>query len=537
MGIIIDARAEPTGSSRHADICVIGGGPAGTTVPLELARAGTATVLLVESGGWWPEPETEPLNTAELVGQPITGAFNAPLSSESLRVRAFGGGTRHWGGYCHPLEPIDLEHRAYLSATGWPISHAEIAAWYPAAHDRLLLGPYNYDPTSLAGMVGAQPPLDLGPNLTTAIVQRRATRLGWEDLPEIGAGPGISLLYHANVTHLQLHPSGGHVVSATARTTTGVQIELTADRFVIATGGWETPRLLLSSNDVRPAGIGNDHDLVGRYYADHLGISLALGLLVPAPEDLSLYDVTGLPLTTATPSGTPTQVHAFGAIGLSETARRDHDLPSVHVELLLEPAGALPEQATGASVSGLQDLLRASPGGAARTIATGRVFVEPVPRHDSRVRLSPSTDLFGMPLAQVDWRVDPLDLAHLTSSMEIVAAGISAAGVGRLQAPFGAVGVIDNPVSGRVAGNVRVVPQTNTPANVLFETTYHHLGTTRMADSATDGVTDPDGKVHGVDNLFVAGSSVFPTAAGYYPTLTIVALAFRLAHHLLEEST
>ena len=136
---------------------------------------------------------------------------------------------------------------------------------------------------------------------------------------------------------------------------------------------------------------------------------------------------------------------------------------------------------------------------------TLRIDIEQVPNPASRVTLAHDRDAFGQRRIRVDWRLTDVDVRSAGETAKRIGAAIAASGAGR----------------------IRSVPDLLPQA-----TGGHHIGTTRMATDPTRGVVDPNCRVHGVDNLYVASSSVFPTSSYANPTLTIVAMALRLADHL-----
>jgi choline dehydrogenase-like flavoprotein len=141
-----------------------------------------------------------------------------------------------------------------------------------------------------------------------------------------------------------------------------------------------------------------------------------------------------------------------------------------------------------------------------------RVQAEQAPNPSSRVTLDGARDAFGLRKARLDWRVTESDRWSIRRTQEIVDRELRRAKLGRLERKLG---------------------EEDPPA--LFRGAFHHMGTTRMHREASHGVVDADCRVHGLANLFVAGSSVFPTAGCANPTLTLVALAVRLADHLRDE--
>ena len=140
--------------------------------------------------------------------------------------------------------------------------------------------------------------------------------------------------------------------------------------------------------------------------------------------------------------------------------------------------------------------------------------LEQAPNPASRVRLIEQRDALGMPRVQLEWRLSGLDKRSIRRAHELLARELGRAGLGRLQLMLS-------------EDEHRWPPELGGGR--------HHMGTTRMHRDPARGVVDPDCRVHGVGNLYVAGSSVFPTVGAANPTLTIVALALRLADHLVEQ--
>jgi choline dehydrogenase-like flavoprotein len=148
---------------------------------------------------------------------------------------------------------------------------------------------------------------------------------------------------------------------------------------------------------------------------------------------------------------------------------------------------------------------------------------EQSPNPDSRVKLGPGADATGMPRVQLDWRMQGKDVESAAVLIETLGRQAAAGRVGQVEAAEwlrdGAQHwVFDDLVSDHPLGG------------------YHHMGTTRMADDPRHGVTDGHGKVHGIDNLYVAGSSLFPTGGWANPTLTILALSLRTAEEILTRA-
>jgi hypothetical protein len=143
------------------------------------------------------------------------------------------------------------------------------------------------------------------------------------------------------------------------------------------------------------------------------------------------------------------------------------------------------------------------------------LHLEQAPNPESRVSLSSERDALGQPRARLDWRLGDLEWRTARACLDLLAADLGRLGLGRVR--------IDDWL------------EAAEPAWTAVGGKFHHMGTTRMSDDPSRGVVDANGAVHGVSGLYVAGSSIFPTCGFANPTLTIVALALRLAWHLRAE--
>jgi choline dehydrogenase-like flavoprotein len=340
----------------------------------------------------------------------------------------------------------------------------------------------------------------------------------------------------ANVVELE-GGGTGPVSTARVRTLTGSEFRVDARAFVLAAGGIENPRLLLASQAARPAGLGNEHDLVGRHFMEHLHVRL--GCFVPERGDTNLNLYIEGRRSVRRPLGALTvgraERHAQRLFGFSAAffppTRRS--IPQVlrYQARLRHPWGL--HAASIARGGGLGFGLRVMDKAVRDARETGalswhgvpvgpgrRVYEimgrgEQTPLRDSRVILSRDRDRLGMPVAMLDWRVNPCDLASITTSLRVIGGALRDAGIGRIHLPQDP----DALWADRITGS------------------WHHMGTTRMDVNPRFGVVDRDGRVHSVPNVYIAGSSVFPTGGYANPTLTLLALALRLADHLERQLT
>jgi choline dehydrogenase-like flavoprotein len=527
----------------HCDVCIVGAGAAGITVAHELRHSGRKVVLL-ESGGIGPQTKIQRLNEGEIVDP----AHHGPLTQ--YRKRRFGGTTTVWGGWCAPFDEIDFESRPYVPSSGWPIELRDLDPYYRRAHDYCELGSYAYDVT-LAGLGSYSSML---PRFSSEDVNVNAlwrcsppTNFGRRYRESLKRAGNIEAYRYATALSLvAISPS--RIERVIVGCLTGNRFAVRARRFVLATGGLEVPRLLLLSNDLHPTGLGNDHDLVGRFYLSHLSGDVGDLQLTPGGGKVIWNYERG-----------PDRVYCRRRFSIRpETQRREKllnfsamlDRPSpedpshgsgvLSAMFLVKRVMGQRSRRASANVTGhLRNLVVDLPSVARfsgnwltkRTLSRRRLpsvvikgkanvyglhyDAEQSPNPDSRVSLSEDRDPFGLRRLKVDWRFREDDVESVVGSATLIDQSLRASGAGRLL---------------RDADSVR--DRVREMANVGS----HHLGTTRMSDHPQHGVVDSNCRVHGIENLYIASSSVFPTASYARPTLTIVALAIRLADHLKELS-
>jgi choline dehydrogenase-like flavoprotein len=532
--LFVDARDLTPDQTLTAGVCVVGGGVAGITLAVQLARA-EVDVCLVESGGLHSDDATDDLFAGENVGIPY--AFDT-----HTRSRYLGGSSNCWGGWNRPLEPEDFAPRAWVPHSGWPLTYDEMQPWYARTHELLTLGPQTFDADfwgdALEGPRLRRVPFERdGPVRDSFSQFSRQHRLRERYQHELESSPHVRVLLHANVTNIATDEQAGRVTHVDVRTLGGRRTTVRARHFVLAAGGIENARVLLASDRVRPAGLGNDHDLVGRYFMDHPRLQVGRVHLRGPWRRTLLYDIKH-----------QDRSDVVAAHGTSVAAAFVLDPAVVEREELLNARVWLSSVFPGEDSPGVESLRRlrkrltehkpvalgrgsdlagvvrhpASVLGytAGRALPRGplvrgvrfEAIVEPQPNPDSRVTLTDERDAVGMRRVRVDWQLGPLVQKTFRRTLAIVAAELQRAGTADVDVP--------------------PLLEHGWPADLRG--TWHHMGTTRMHDSPREGVVDRDCRVHGVENLYVAGSSVFPTAGGNFPTMTLTALALRLADHLTQ---
>jgi choline dehydrogenase-like flavoprotein len=518
---LTDARTLEAGAEIVADLCIVGGGAAGIALAREFV-GGPLRVVLLESGGLEFARRPQRLYVGENVGVPNYATAHS-------RFRVFGGSTTRWPGQCRPLDAIDFEARDWVPFSGWPFDRAHLAPWYRCAQAVCHLGAAWLERATA-------PPLD-GDELEPVVFRfAHPTDFGRAYRGELEAAANVEILLNANAVEIEPDPGLRAVRAVAVRTFSGGAFWVRAAAVVLACGGIENARLLLASNRHTPAGLGNGHDLVGRFFMDHP--YLTTGYLVPADPALArgLHVIDSFKrvgweqrahLGYALAEGVQRQERLNGCVAYfirrlhSETAP-EYFSPGgksfAHLRDFL--TDKVPDKQIGRHLKNLArgyrevgitlarrtaDLVRP------RRCLALRIIPEATPRPDSRVTLSDQRDELGTPRVRVDWRLNPDDRRGLDRLRAALQAVVRDRGLGTL---------IDDPSN----------DETGWPTSMMGG--KHHIGTTRMHVDRTQGVVDSDCRVHGLANLYVAGSSVFPTSGYANPTLTIVALALRLADHL-----
>lgn len=526
------------------DVCIVGAGPVGLSLALEAEALGLQ-VLLLESGHADAAPDEHDASRAQVVN-PHT---HAPMTLAARRT--LGGSSWLWGGRCVPFEAIDFEVRDYVPHSGWPITRDDILPWYPKAAAYLDCGTADFR---------SQPEHwpDLG-EIELSQLERwaRQPRLTQKLAPRVLASPRIHILFDATVTDITFD-SGNKSVRGLQVHHQEQTIAIPAARYVLAGGGLETTRLLLSVQQTHPALFGASDGPLGRYYMGHIFGSIA-SIVLKRPQDFSALDF----------SCDATGTYVRRRFTLSEAAQRQHRL--LNTSFFADNPPFYDQRHRNATLSmvflGLSipaigrrviteairlrhigpppyhysahvmNILRA-PWQAATdiwTILRLRYFApvrkpgfvlhnqggayalnyhaEQIPNPESRVTLNQERDAYGMPRLTIDFRYVPADAASALQAHEILDRQLRSADQGQLD--------YHRPAAQRIA-------------HIMEQATdgFHQVGTTRMSDDPRLGVVDRDCRVHGIDNLFIASSSVFPTTGEANPTFMAVALAARLAAKL-----
>lgn len=505
------------------DVCILGSGAAGLAIATELMGS-RLNVIVLESGGIEFEPQTQALYEAEISGLPHPG-------SSQGRFRTCGGSTTRWGGQALPLMTSDFERRDWVANSGWPISFQELTSHYLRASRFLSVDENNFD-TDLFSYLRARPPL-IDPERVWYHFSKWSPQPNIREtyLPKIKESDRCRLLLHANVVDIALNQSADRVEAIRVRSLAGKETTVNARAFVVCAGGIETARILLANNRQQIAGIGNQNDLVGRFFQDHPNAMVGrLNSKTPdqVQQYFNVFHKHGLKYSVRLTATSEWQRRhktlntSMGVIFVQEGEGLD-DLKNVYA--------AVRRLRINSSVA--RKLLRLASNPTTtmapvwRYLARGRSYTpnaqfricltcEQEPNPESRVSLSDKKDALGIRRANVHWQLTDLTRYTMQQFADVVRDEFRRSNLGEV--------TLDDWIRD-------VSPAWVNHINDQF----HHIGTTRMHDSPRHGVVDRDCKVHGISNLYVGSSAVFPTSGHSNPTLTIIALCMRLSDKLKRD--
>lgn len=570
----------PEGFKFEADVVIIGGGPAGLTIAREFIDSATS-VLILESGLEAEDSTHMDLNRLESCAEPMGEAstsfrrafhgknmatFDQDAQPFGVRCRVLGGSATHWGGKSAIFDETDFAERDWVPNSGWPIRRDSLAPYFERAAAVLNLGPNIYD-EKMWDLIGAKikrPPLDKN-KLNSFFWQFARSRLRNTEIMNFADefrsthSENIRTLIDATVTHINTNGSGDAVSSLEVSTIEGARYRVEAKAFVLAAGGIENARLLLNSNRQHPCGLGNRHGVVGRYLMDHPGTRIGYF----RKEDLKAANYLGF---YAIPHGGSLIMYMHGLVFNPEFQARE--------KLLNSAIYVLPEISTSDPIEAIKRLARIKSKNVTRDICLAigslgflakagglkifnskafpkflqkmiidrlmkispnlvirefqsrgvphkldrmgvHVITEQEPNPESRLEISEQRDALGSPRVAAFWKISEAERRSVVRLGQMLLEELPKAG---MPAP-----ILDDWI-------VR-----NSPHEAPLVDMAHIIGTTRMSDDPEKGVVDSQCKVHGIGNLYVAGSSVFPTSGHVNPTLMIISLALRTADQIKND--
>jgi choline dehydrogenase-like flavoprotein len=558
--VILDAADFNDAAAPPADVVVIGAGPAGIVVALEMARSG-ANVLIIESGLQSFSERIQKLADASDYDRKL----HAPMSMATRRQ--VGGTSTIWGGRCVPYDPIDFDARAFIENADWPISYEELLPYYQRACNWMACGRSVFDTAQAPLLARPIVPGFIDGDVRNTNLERWSlpTNFGLEYKRQLESSRNIRLVTGLTCAEIVCLPGTSRVDHLECRTLDGSVAQIRGGRYVLAAGGLESTRLLLASTGPSGTTLGNHSDHLGRWYMGHLeGVIANVRFTTPPRQTLFGFerDIDG--------------VYVRRRLSFSRDFQHERQLPNI-VAWLANPDLADPKHASGIlsfvylalssplgkffapdaqrlSLKGehvpgspyykaergpvskhLKNILR-QPVATARFIfgfgilrffprrkspgffvySPGNLYPlqyhgEHRPHRESRVTLADDRDELGMPKIRIDIRFSDEDIRGVIDAHQCWDEHLRRTGCGQVEY------LHENPVDAvrvRAGGG------------------FHQIGTTRMATNPDDGVVDSDLAVHGVENLFVLSSSTFVTSGQANSTFLIIILAVRLAEHL-----
>lgn len=505
----IDARKLPNNSLIEGDICIVGAGAAGISMARELEQSGLKIILL-EGGGFEYDQDMQDLYRGESTGQryyPLHGT----------RLHYFGGTTGHWAGMCAPFDDIDFEERDWVRNSGWPISKKDLDPYYEKAQEALQLGPYEYDLEYWQKEMDNLIPFPLDEKVIwNKMWQFSRARFNTLYRDQVVQSNNIHLYTYANVVDIRANENVSAITELITKNHEGKSHTVKAKNFVLACGAMQNARMLLASNSQANQGLGNDNDLVGRYFMEHLEIATGeLWLQKALPDEL--YTAWGPPRAelAITAAMQKEQRILNGTLSPTPLARARHIIP--RMDLLQEDDYKTAVNKFFTNMRESRDKAEEVTEGPVTRAYEFQIRIEQAPNPDSRITLGRAKDALGVPRLNLHWDLTDLDKRSIRKINLLVGQMAGKADIGRVKLKDFLRDKWDNSWPSGTNGG------------------WHHMGTTRMSDNPETGVVNENCQVHGIDNLFVAGAGCFTTSGASNPTLTVVALSLRLANHLKEE--
>jgi hypothetical protein len=507
------------------DLCIVGGGVAGIVVANELAATGIK-IALVESGGEQYHQATQDLYQANSTDFPF------PNTSYS-RLRFLGGSSNHWENNTSPLSESDFKKRDGINNSGWPIKYSDFVSYYKKAESYCGVGNDGYSLDSWITTSGMKDLVANSSKIETRIakVSKSPTRFFEQYGDKLVNSENVEIITFSNIVDIEYNEDTKRVERAVFKTLKGNEFLISANRFVMCLGGIENARMLLHFNKKYRNKLGNESDSVGRYLMEH-PTPRAAHLIAEKTAELDLY------------LGYKDDYRSIlGFVSLTDKAVEENE--SINLRMPFIPQSNyilsdgissshifreslsnynLPEDASSHAWNILSDIDMVIES-IARKSFDMRLFdhaseiggydipmmMEQTPDKGNRIILSNKRDKLGLAKIDVHYRVTDTDKQRLWRSLDICAKEIAMLGFGRIKT--------------LKERSLRLWRD-------QLGFSQHHMGTTRMANSPSNGVVSENLKIFGTNNFYLSGSSVFPTGGSVPPTLTIVALSIRLAEHL-----
>ena len=548
--MIKDTKTEKISDVFTTDLVIVGTGAAGMSLAMEFIDS-DIRVLLLEAGS----ENFDPSNQIPYQGEVAPPNQHGPL--DKYRRRMLGGTTNVWGGRCSPFVESDFEERSYVENSGWPLCKSNLDGYYERAHAYCDVGKYDY---TVEGSLSSNPKII--PDLTDDTVAQDSiwrfslpTNFRDKYIKSISESKNIKLLLNATCVHIELDPVNNKIKEIRVASSPEKTFIVRAKKYVLATGGLETTRLLLASNNICSEGIGNKSGALGKFYASHLTGNFGEVQLTTRAGPVSWRYKT-----------TEDGVFYKQQLRVQERVQREKGLLNTRL-ILTHPGFGNPNHGSGV-LSGAylvkwffkgqippeysQDLAsenyqhvfshfkniildsprslffaydwltrrtfrnRKLPSIALKSksnIYTLHFDSEQTHIPTSTITLINQKDAYGVPKLKVDWRYSESDVKNLFETYKVVSSAFEKSNAGKM-----------------------LTSDDDVISNIKKQSVgSHHLGSTRMSNDPNSGVVDPLCKVYGTDNLYLASPSVFCSGSFANPFLTIVALAIRIGDQIKKE--
>ncbi len=509
----VDARELENNSLIEGDICIIGAGAAGISIALEWMNT-PYKVILLEGGDFKYDDAIQNFYKGKTTGQKYF-----PLKSTHLHY--FGGTTGHWGGYCALFDEIDFKKRDWVEHSGWPITKKDLETFYDRAQKKLDLHSKNFNLKYWQKKDSSFIEFPINNDVIWNKMWQFSppTRFGIKYKDKIVNAKNIYLYTFANVTNISADENLSNIKEVTIKNLNKKTHKVKAKYFILACGGIQNPRILLASNRQFPNGIGNENDLVGRYFMEHLEIKSA-ELWLNKPQVMNLYMFNFR------------KTIARAELALKASKQKEYKILNGTVSLSpLKEARSLksrldvwrnedPRKNKLSTFEKIRKKISTYKESTKENIDRAyELFtrIEQAPNPSSRITLGNEKDSLGVPRANLHWILTSLEKRSIRKIYELIGQQVGIADIGRV----------------KLMDYLRDENDDSWPE--FTGAGMHHIGTTRMHNNPKKGVVDSNCKVHNIDNLFIAGSSCFTTAGAVNPTLTLVALSLRLSDYLKEK--
>ena len=512
----IDLNKEAIAYSQDAlfDVVVVGAGAVGILLAVELTKKGKR-VLLLESGHFSEDEKRQELNTVEQTGKNLSNAVWG-------RKRAIGGTTIAWGGQSLPFSPIDFEVRDWVSNSGWPLDYSDLLDYYNQANAFMKIDTRDYDEDVLKLLGMRKPAFNdqfLRYHFSKWAPEPNFKRLYWKQLEQ-----SVTIVYNAVLTKIMLD-GNGRVEAIEVSNFKLDTYTIRAGMLIMATGGIETNRILLSNRHQVTNGIGNHSNWLGKCFMDHPCIRVGT-VQTHSPYKLqSLFNThvkkrlkysirlsasESLQRRHRILNGSASIMFDYSGEGLDPYAEIRQFMKSRRITSAKTLAGNINSYLFSAYAYASSHFVYKH-----RANASMVLMLEQEPATDSYIALSDNTDQFGIPRARINWVVN-----HKTWDTVVKMSAVLGEEMRRLS-----------------LGEVffeQYIQKDNPEWNNCLTDVNHHMGGVRMSASANDGVVNKNLQVWGHDNLYICSAAVFPTASHSNPTLTLLALAHRLVDKIIS---